>query len=313
MRNKDSLKHQLRVTALDGITDNDSRRAYRRGCDSFAAWAKDEGIRDLSEVTVDIVQKYEEYIEHRPEQYSAATIHSKLAPVCKAAGVNMAEIRKPKRTASRITRGRGATKTGRSEHELLEPRYQRLVTLQMAVGIRRAELAALTGIDLIESSNGSLWVYVRRGKGGKAQRQYILPEDREAVREVFREIAADEKVFSAEEMNNHINLHRMRAERAQRCYHYFVGLLSTDTMRDSMRRYLISLWDERKGNHSGAARRRYMADMDERPYVLRGENKTKATALGLPVEYDRLALMAVSILCLSHWRLDVTVVNYMVQ
>ncbi|MBP1997253.1 hypothetical protein J2Z72_000137 [Peptostreptococcus canis] len=32
-----------------------------------------------------------------------------------------------------------------------------------------------------------------------------------------------------------------------------------------------------------------------------------------PIVYNRLALTAVSVLALSHWRLDITVVNYIVQ
>ena len=62
-----------------------------------------------------------------------------------------------------------------------------------------------------------------------------------------------------------------------------------------------------------AQRERFVEDMDDRPYKLRGENLRKARALGLPEEYNRLALMCVSVLHLSHWRLDVTTTNYLVQ
>ena len=37
----------------------------------------------------------------------------------------------------------------------------------------------------------------------------------------------------------------------------------------------------------------------------------KAEKNGLPVVYDRLAVMAVSVFHLSHWRCDVTVDNYL--
>ena len=42
---------------------------------------------------------------------------------------------------------------------------------------------------------------------------------------------------------------------------------------------------------------------------MRGENRQKAIELGKKTEYNRLALMMVSVLHLSHWRLDVTVTN----
>ena len=49
----------------------------------------------------------------------------------------------------------------------------------------------------------------------------------------------------------------------------------------------------------------------EKPYKLRGDNRRRALEEGRPVEYDRLALLAVSAFDLSHWRVDVTVSNYM--
>lgn len=52
--------------------------------------------------------------------------------------------------------------------------------------------------------------------------------------------------------------------------------------------------------------------MNEKPYKLRGNNYQKAIEQGKEMEYNRLALMAVSVFHLSHWRLDVTVTNYMI-
>ena len=44
----------------------------------------------------------------------------------------------------------------------------------------------------------------------------------------------------------------------------------------------------------------------------KGASKQRAMELGRPTSYDRLALLAVSVFHLSHWRLDVTVSNYMI-
>jgi hypothetical protein len=46
-------------------------------------------------------------------------------------------------------------------------------------------------------------------------------------------------------------------------------------------------------------------------YKLRGKSKEFAIKNKLPIEYDRLSLMAVSVFHLSHWRLSVTVASYM--
>ena len=73
----------------------------------------------------------------------------------------------------------------------------------------------------------------------------------------------------------------------------------------------MARYDER--HRPGASRQRFIADItNEQPYKLRGENRQKAIELGKKTEYNRLALMMVSVLHLSHWRLDVTVTNYLI-
>ena len=59
-------------------------------------------------------------------------------------------------------------------------------------------------------------------------------------------------------------------------------------------------------------KKRWRQDQVEGEYKLRGETKRLAELHGLPVSYDRLAVMAVSIYHLAHWRLDVTVDNYLI-
>ena len=62
-------------------------------------------------------------------------------------------------------------------------------------------------------------------------------------------------------------------------------------------------------------KKKYDWEWDERrvcgEYRARGKNRIKAEKNGLPVVYDRLAVMAVSVFHLSHWRCDVTVDNYL--
>ena len=58
-----------------------------------------------------------------------------------------------------------------------------------------------------------------------------------------------------------------------------------------------------------AAMRKDMRLGHEKPYYLRSNRET-ALRMGKPIAYNRLALMAVSVLHLSHWRTDVTVTNY---
>ncbi|HFI0660421.1 TPA: hypothetical protein ACGO48_000654, partial [Streptococcus suis] len=88
-------------------------------------------------------------------------------------------------------------------------------------------------------------------------------------------------------------------------------------MRHALSQLLISKWEEghqKLKNESQSKyerqRRNFIYDLRDEAYILRGSNKAKAIASGIPIVYNRLALMAVSVLNLSHWRLSVTVTNY---
>lgn len=325
-RKKESLQHALIMRVLPEIENNTTGRSYKKHLKSFSRWAKKKGYTRPEDITQEVIQEYEEHLEADPKHYSAATIHSYLTPVCRAAGVNMALIRKPRRTAGTITRGRDHDAAGlplaqneKGRREENAPKYARLVALQGAVGIRRAELGRLCGADLV-ADGGGLYVRVRKGKGGKEQLQYILPKDRPVVQAVFDGIADDQPVFSRDEMSNKINLHGIRAQHGRECYKHYLSIITArPEAADRLRATLIRRWDkghERLRESDPRAwerqRRRFLKDCDDRPYLLRGENLRKAQALGLPDTYNRLALMCVSVFHLSHWRLDVTVVNYMI-
>jgi hypothetical protein len=239
----------------------------------------------------------------------------------------MDKIRKPKRSARSITRGRERDTDGQPIAQNLQgrrqekdPKYERLVALQAVLGIRRNELRHLVGADLINRGK-SCYVRVRRGKGGKEQYQYILPKDVETVRQIFSGIGPEQRVLSNEEINNKINLHGLRAKHGKDCYNYYAEMLERDpAAAEQLRALLLRRWDkghEKLKNENPKTwafqRARFISDMDDRPYKLRGDNLRKAQVLGLPEEYNRLALMLVSVLHLSHWRLDVTATNYLVQ
>lgn len=224
----------------------------------------------------------------------------------------MSEIEKPKRTAGKITRSRNPDANKQGRIEATEARYNRLIRFQNAVGIRRAELARLTGADLVIDEMGYLCVYVERGKGGKTQLQRILPEDEKVVLEMFQSVNPDQKLFSLEEMNNKIDLHGIRRKHARKAYEYYADRLKNEPgYKYQCRQELMARYDER--HRPGASRQRFIADItNEQPYKLRGENRQKAIEQGKETEYNRLALMMVSVFCLSHWRLDVTVANYLI-
>jgi hypothetical protein len=308
-----SIQSKLIEAALKGITDNQTVTAYKKDCKLFAAYCKEQGVKrpdQLQGKEKEMLQGYEKELE--ASGYSPATIHRRLAAPCKATNISMSEIEKPKRTAGKITRSRNPDANKQGRIEATEARYNRLIRFQNAVGIRRAELSRLTGADLVIDEMGYLCVYVAKGKGGKTQLQRILPEDEKVVLEMFQSVNPDQKLFSLEEMNNKIDLHGIRRKHARKAYEYYADRLKNEPgYKYQCRQELMARYDER--HRPGASRQRFIADItNEQPYKLRGENRQKAIELGKKTEYNRLALMAVSVLHLSHWRLDVTVTNYLI-
>ena len=328
-RKRESLKYALNKRAFQNTKNsknNNTETSYKRSINQFVEWAKKRGYKTADEVTKETIQEYEEFLEGHPKSYQPSTIHTFLTPICVATGVSMGEIRKPKRTAGRIVRSRdndtdeNNRKNSQGLKEECSPKYARVVSFQKAVGIRRAELADLLGMDLIYTGEDRS-VLVRQGKGGKTQLQRILPQDVDKVREIFAGIEDMEKVFSKEELNNKIDFHGMRAENARRCYVYYAEKIEAEPgFAEEMRRKLMNRWLDgherfRKTNPDAWLRQKklFEREIDDRPYRLRGDNLTKALASGSPKEYNRLALMCVSVMHLAHWRLDVTVTNYIVK
>lgn len=308
-----SVQSIMIAEALKGITDNQTITAYKKDCKLFAAYCKEQGVKrpdQLQGKEKELLQGYEKELE--ASGYSPATIHRRLAAPCKATGIGMSEIEKPKRTAGKITRSRNPDANKQGKIEATEARYNRLIRFQNAVGIRRAELSKLTGSDLVIDEMGYLCVYVKSGKGGKTQLQRILPEDEKTVLEIFQVADPGQKLFSKEEMQNKIDLHGLRREHAQKAYKYYADRLKNELgYKQQCRQELMDRYDER--HRPGASRQRFIEDItNENPYKLRGENRQKAIEQGKETEYNRLALMAVSVLHLSHWRLDVTVTNYLI-
>lgn len=318
LRNKNSLKHDIFVAATKNVTNNTSRTSYKRSATRFSKWAKVNGIKKISDITEAVLQKYHDDLQQDPKQYTAATIHTYLAPIAKAAGINLNHIKKQKRTSDKIIRGRQQEANAQGKRQELNSLFSRLLEFQKVVGIRRNELKALTGKDLKIDDYGNCYVYVKRGKGGKKQMQYILPKDVAIVKQTFARIEENEPVFTDEEMNNQINLHALRAQHSRDSYFYYLDKINSNpNIKHSLKSLLIQRWE--KGHQKlkkespkqyDRHRKNFIYDLRDESYILRGTNKAKAIASGMPIVYNRLALMAVSVLNLSHWRLSVTVTNY---
>jgi integrase len=297
------------------ISDRDTKRTYKASIKRFCTWTKENGYtrEDVLSNPQPYLQQYTDNL--KAHGLSAATIHTYIAPCCKGLNTPMQHISKPDRAIGAITRSRGG-KNPRGRKDAEKPEYARLVAFQEAVGLRRAELAHLQGKDL-QKRDGVLYVHVQSGKGGKEQWQKILPRDAGIVAETFKGIGKDERVFSVDEMKNRIDLHGMRAAHARQTYDYYLTRIKQEPdyrsqLQENLKAYFREHHDP-NGELDQAAYNRFCLDMTRNQgiYQMRGEAKKLAEANERPTTYDRVALMAVSTLHLAHWRLDVTITNYL--
>lgn len=259
------------------------------------------------------IQDYADYLAEQGK--SASTIHTYIAPVCGYHGVPMSAIEKPKRKVSENKRSRSRdNKYNRSDQRYDNDQYKLVADFQARVGIRKKELKKLTFKKLKKDESGYWCVEVMRGKGGKYHLQRILPEDVDVVKKYFC-TDSNEKVFKASDFSDHMDYHHLRALQAQRAYWYYYNQLHTgDKNADAdaayrMRGELMRRWNKYNLDSNGKPRKIPLANT-KGMYKLRGDNRRKALADGLPVEYDRLAVYMVSVFHLSHWRLD-TLTNYL--
>ena len=312
-----NLKYQIKEVELARLEKanvpmlTQTEKQYRNHAIKFASWCKEQyGCRMLEECSTHI-QDYADFLV--AQEKSPSTIHTYLAGICRICGVPLADIQKPIRVVAENTRSRGM-KAVDSRSDSGREASPRLYDFARIVGIRRAEYLHLAPDDLVTDDFGNWCILVKKGKGGKRQMQRILPEELEKVKAVFDNPATLEHLFSKREMNNKIDLHHLRALRAQKMYRYYLDRIENETgYRAQLINEIRHVWeqdDEARKNNGYRAKR--WSDMKVTGnYVLRGNNRKLAQRHGLPLQYDRLALLAVSIFHLSHWRHDVTVANYL--
>lgn len=311
-----NIESYLKLNSLGDIANNESIHQYSKNIEKFADWAKAQGFYVAKKVEdpKDLIQRYVDDLIERGK--TPSTIHTYIAPVCKGWGVRMDEIDKPKR--GRTVKGTDEIKNMRGQKEAAEERNERVVRAAASIGIRRTELFKLKGRNLTRDAFGNPCIEVERGKGGKYHMQRILPDKLDVLQTVFAELGADERVFDKAELRSsrHIDIHSIRRDVAKEAYQYYKEKIDqgkADKLRSDLSRTFMRY---HKGDPATKKfQGQYKKYMDEickhSVYRLRGDSKAYAVKHGLPVEYDRLALMCVSVWHLSHWRLDVTVKNYM--
>lgn len=278
-----------------------TRKQYLDAFVKYCKWAKAKHGCKTPEECRPYIQEYTDYLAENGK--SAATIHTYIVGICRSFGLHLDDYTIPTRRISDISRSRGkkdADKRKDAQPEI-SPRLYKFASI---VGIRRSEYGNLRGMNLVTDESGYMCVEVENGKGGKYQLQRILGEDVEAVKAIFSNIDEDTYLFSRAELSNKLDLHRLRAEQAQRAYQHYLQRIDAEG-REKLTQEIKRRW--KKYNK----KKRWNPRVVRGVYHLRGKNREFALKHRLPTAYDRLALMATSVFHLSHWRTNVCVCNYL--
>ena len=291
---------------LKSKTHNLTRKQYARHVRRYIRFCRERFNCHTFEECADHIQDYSDYLQ--AEDYTASTIHTYLAAVCAVFDQSMETIRKPIRHVSEYQKGRNPTL---NQCDLKNPRWNYIVEFQQKVGIRRNELKHLQGSDFGPDESGHPCVIVRRGKGGKMQYQRILPRDVDFIRSYFSAVSPTERVFKKEFFQNDLNLHALRAQSAKEYYTHQLKCLHEDpTYATNLENEVRKRWTTMNIRKNGKAKP-FRHNEFFGVYTLRGKNRAFALKNGLPVHYDKRALLATSVFKLSHWRNDVTVASYL--
>ena len=200
------------------------------------------------------------------------------------------------------TRSRGHKKSDKRK-DTQRSCSPRLFDFASVICLRRHDYVALRQNNLVTDESGHLCVEVLKGKGGKRQLQRV-PHGFEGFIRSFFSGNPDEFVFTKGEIENKIDLHHLRHVAALREYRYYEQRLENEPeYRNQLIAEIKARWmeynDRQLDPHEMSGQ-----------YVLRGKNRELAKRLGFQFTFDRLAILAVSIFHLSHWRNGVTVRNY---
>lgn len=288
-----------------------TERQYKKHALKFVEYCKSTYRCKTLEDCKSHIQDYTNYLTASGK--TPSTTHTYLAGICRVLDVPLEDINKPIRIVAENTRSRGS-KAVDIRKDAGREASPRLYDFAVIVGIRRNEYLHLAPDDLVTDDFGNWCIRVKKGKGGKRQLQRILPEELEAVKAVFDNPADANHLFSKAEMNNKIDLHHLRALRAQQMYRCYLNRIQTENgYREQLISEIRHTWekDDEARKENGYRAKRWSDMKVTGQYILRGNNRKLAKKHGLPVKYDRLALLAVSIFHLSHWRHDVTVANYL--
>ena len=299
---------QVVIEKLQKYQHDVTRKTYLRQAKQYIKFCREHFDSRNFDSCKEHIQDYSNYLQ--TQNYTASTIHTYLAAACSVFEISLETIQKPTRHVADQTRGR-EKKPLDSKNDFDNPQWTYIVEFQRRVGIRRDELKCLKGRDFEIDESAYPCIVIRKGKGGKKQYQRILEKDMAFVQSYFDRVAENEYIFNRKYFENNLNLHSLRALSAKK--YYFAQLQKIKENPEYAKQLEKEIRDRwSKMNLTKKSKSKKFKEVEIRgTYTLRGKNRELALQKGLPVHYNKVALLATSVFKLSHWRNDVTIASYM--
>ncbi|MEE1011806.1 MAG: hypothetical protein U0L11_07215 [Acutalibacteraceae bacterium] len=288
-----------------------TRKQYIRNTKYFIQYCREQyNCRTLDECR----QHIDDYIKYlAKKELSACSIHTYAAAISATLNIPLNLISKPRRVISEFTRGREEIKYPHSSQDVENPAYKRICCFAEKCGIRRAEYARLKKEDwVIDPATGKHCVLVRRGKHGKQQYQLVRDEDIPFFEEFFSSVPDGEYLFSKQEMNNRINLHKYRADNAKRWYLELEDKIRQDpSYEDVLIEQIKARFENSIDPHTGKPKTFDPESVRGQYYYLRNSLRQKQIDAGKKIKFNKTIALFISTHVLAHYRLNVCIQNYL--
>lgn len=269
---------------------------YQKEVGYFGDWLIKQGHKRISvEESREYIQPYIDYcVEQKLSPY---TINKRLSAICKATHADIQDYNHPERSVAKIERGVAPA----IHDEYNERHFAEIIGANRILGLRRNELKRLR-VEDFEIYGKSIIVHTI-GKGGKENVQIITDKaEIETAKSWLADKNPEDRVFSADNFNNDVNFHKQRELRAKDVYERVVEDMKNNPESREYYKTFIKNSFERDGKK--------LRENLEKPYVVRGENRKRLEQQGRALEYDRVAVLYVSLTVLNHYRSDTSVNHY---
>lgn len=288
----------------DYIYSHNTMRTYQHEIDRFADYLAEQKLNKITmEEAKEHIQEYLSYLESE-KKLSPQSIHTACASLCKTFHTTMWEYEKPNRSVAKLTRG---TKTFDKSVDMIQELQKNHIWQinREYLGMRKNELINLKAGMIQEKGDKVIIDYI--GKGGKLNHQIFTREEEKAFVLSLKNGKNDnEHIFDKQEVKQALNLHKARELRCKDVYNRILSDIEKRG-RVAEQEYIKEIKQIFK-----EANKTLRENLDN-PYYVRGENRQRLLEANRPVEYNRIALMYVSVTVSQHFRTNTTANFYIAK